>query len=216
MLNRKVFSIVLVLVVAGLVMAACMNNDSSGVMSTPEPTADYAPGADGNNGAGMNNGSGANNGSGLNAGSGANSGNGANGGTDTSGLTGNGTAGSTDSSANGALAPFDWANGAADTETAISRLSEISEARVVVVDSTALVGVKFDNAYKGQMTERIREMVAAEVLKVDPSIQTVAVTAADEDVRKVYALSDEIRAGRTASERAADINALGRNATTLR
>ncbi len=76
--------------------------------------------------------------------------------------------------------------------------------------------MKFDGAYKGELTERIREMVAAEVLKADPSIQTVAVTSNDDDVQKVYALSEKIRAGRTADELAAEINAIVRNATTLR
>ena len=107
-------------------------------------------------------------------------------------------------------------NGAADIEKAIGRISEISDARVVVTNSTALVGVKFDNAYKGEITERIREMVAAEVLRADPSIQTVAVTASEDDVNKVYALSEQIRAGRNADELSAEINAIVRNATTLR
>ena len=137
--------------------------------------------------------------------------------TGASGATGaTGAAGNTAASTDGALNPFDWANGAADIEKAIARISEISEARVVVTNTTALVGVKFDNAYKGEITERIREMVAAEVLKADPSIQTVAVTATAEDVKKVYDLSEQIRSGRTADELAADINAIVRNATTLR
>ncbi|MER2143382.1 MAG: YhcN/YlaJ family sporulation lipoprotein, partial [Eubacteriales bacterium] len=61
-----------------------------------------------------------------------------------------------------------------------------------------------------------REMVAAEVLRADPSIQTVAVTASEDDVNKVYALSEQIRAGRNADELSAEINAIVRNATTLR
>ena len=133
------------------------------------------------------------------------------------GATGtDGNNGNTSSSAGGALGAFDWANGAAAIEKAISRISEISDARVVVTNSTALVGVKFDNAYKGEVTERIREMVAAEVLKADPSIQTVAVTGNDADVKKIYELSEQIRSGRTADELSADINAIVRNATTLR
>ena len=118
--------------------------------------------------------------------------------------------------ADGALNPFDWANGAADIEKAIAGISEIADARVVVTNTTALVGVKFDNAYKGELTERIREMVAAEVLKADPAIQTVAVTSADEDVKKIYGLSEQIRSGRTADELSAEINSIVRNATTLR
>ena len=53
-------------------------------------------------------------------------------------------------------------------------------------------------------------------MKADPSIQTVAVTSDEGDVAKVYAISDQIRAGRTADELSADINAIVRNATTLR
>ena len=124
--------------------------------------------------------------------------------------------GNTSGATSGALTPFDWANGAAQIESAISRISEISESRVVVTDSTALVGVKFDSVYKGQLTERLRQLVAAEVMKADPSIQTVAVTSEAGDVQKVYALSDQIRNGRTADELSDSIHAIVRNATTMR
>ena len=188
---RKIIPVILVLAVAALTLAACMNNDAANVQ--PDPTANFAP----------------------------NPTTGAQGGNGTAGMSGDGTAaapndGNTTATADGALNPFDWANGAADIEKAISRISEIADARVVVTNTTALVGVKFDNAYKGELTERIREMVAAEVLKADPAIQTVAVTSADADVKKVYDLSEKIRAGRTADELSAEINAIVRNATTLR
>ena len=120
----------------------------------------------------------------------------------------------TESAANGTA--FDWRANEAQVEDRINQISEIAESRVVVTGSTALVGVKFAPAYKGEMTERIREMVASEVLRADPTIQTVAVTADAEDVKKVYDLSEQIRAGRTADELAADINSIVRNATTLR
>ena len=187
-MNRRIYLIAVTLVVLALALTACMSDGfRNDSQVSPTATADYAP-----------NGNGANNGNGM--------GNGAN----------NGNTGNTASTSNGALAPFDWANNAADIEKAIGGISEISESRVVVTNSTALVGVKFDNAYKGQMTERIREMVAAEVMKADPTIQTVAVTSDEADVQKVYQLSDQIRAGRTADELSQDINAIVRNATTLR
>ena len=191
-MKKKIIPIILVLAVAALILAACMNNDAANVQ--PDPTANFDP----------------------NPTTGVQSGNGA------AGMSGNGNTavapndGNTTATADGALNPFDWANGAADIEKAISRISEIADARVVVTNTTALVGVKFDNAYKGELTERIREMVAAEVLKADPAIQTVAVTSAAQDVQKVWDLSEKIRAGRTADELSADINAIVRNATTLR
>ena len=203
----KIISAILMLAVAAAALAACMNNDAANVQ--PDATADYAPGATmGPNGA--QNGNGA-------AGMTNDANSGATNPTDANGMNGaNGTTGNTAAATDGTLTPFDWANGAADIEKAIAGISEIADARVVVTNTTALVGVKFDNAYKGELTERIREMVAAEVLKADPSIQTVAVTANDADVKKVYDLSEQIRAGRTADELSADINAIVRNATTLR
>ena len=207
-MNRKIIPVILIVAAACLALAACMNNGGTSARPNPGPTADYTPNGtangggvsgsaqNGNGAAGMTNNAGGSAGMTNNAGGGA---------------TGN-TAATTD----GALNPFDWANGAADIEKAIGRISEISDARVVVTNSTALVGVKFDNAYKGEITERIREMVAAEVLRADPNIQTVAVTASEDDVNKVYELSEQIRAGRTADELSAEINAIVRNATTLR
>jgi YhcN/YlaJ family sporulation lipoprotein len=206
-MNRKIIPVILIVVAACMALAACMNN--GGARPAPGPTANYAPNAtdgaansaqNGNGAAGLTNNGAANNGT-----------SGTTGTNDATGATGN-TAATTD----GALNPFDWANGAADIEKAIARISEVSDARVVVTNSTALVGVKFDNAYKGQITERIREMVAAEVLRADPNIQTVAVTASEDDVNKVYELSEQIRSGRTADELSAQINAIVRNATTLR
>ena len=203
-MNRKIIPIILIVAAACLALAACMNN--GGTTTRPAPTANYAPNATDGTANGAQNGNGA---AGLTNDANTNS-NGA-GGTVNSGSTGN-----TAATADGALNPFDWANGAADIEKAIARISEVADARVVVTNSTALVGVKFDNAYKGEITERIREMVAAEVLRADPNIQTVAVTASEDDVNKVYELSEQIRAGRTADELSAEINAIVRNATTLR
>ena len=86
----------------------------------------------------------------------------------------------------------------------------------MVTGNTALVGVKFTSAYQGDVTERIREMVASEVMKADPSIQTVAVTSEKEDVDKIYEISEKLRSGTPADSLAEEINAIVRNATTLR
>ena len=198
---RKIIPVILILAVAGAVLVACMNNDAANVQ--PDSTANYYPNAT-MGATDMSGANGANNANANNANGAANNTNGAT------------NAGNTTATTDGALNPFDWANGAADIEKAIAGISEIADARVVVTNTTALVGVKFDNAYKGELTERIREMVAAEVLKADKAIQTVAVTSAEDDVEKVWELSEKIRSGRTADELAADINAIVRNATTMR
>jgi len=111
---------------------------------------------------------------------------------------------------------FDWMQRAAEVEGRITQISELSEARVVVEGNTALVAVKFNPAYQGEMTERIREMVASEVMQADPRITTVAVTADEEDVQGVYELSDKVTAGTPLEELKDRINEIVRNATTLR
>ena len=116
----------------------------------------------------------------------------------------------------GAATPFDWENNAAQVETAINQISEIADSRVVVAGTTALVAVRYTDAYQGQTTERIREMVAGVVREVDPTIQTVAVTSDEDAVTEVYALSDRIRAGENAADMAADIDRIVREPSTLR
>ncbi len=115
-----------------------------------------------------------------------------------------------------APAAFDWTKNAAQIEAQLAQISEISQARVVVVGNTALVGVKFDTAYQGEMTERIREMVAARIMAADPQITTVAVTADETDVARVYELSDRALAGKDMDDLKNDVNEIVRNATTLR
>lgn len=113
-------------------------------------------------------------------------------------------------------ATFDWSTGVGQVEANLNRISEIADSRVAVVGTTALVGVKFTEAYQGEMTERIREMIAAEIKKADPSIQTVAVTAEEADVTAVYEISDRIRGGEPMETLGDKINEIVRNATTMR
>ena len=66
------------------------------------------------------------------------------------------------------------------------------------------------------MTERLRQMVAAEVLAADPKIETVAVTSYPDDVEDVYELSDRMLSGKDQDDLKEEINEIVRNATTLR
>ncbi|MBR0366865.1 MAG: YhcN/YlaJ family sporulation lipoprotein [Clostridia bacterium] len=210
MINRRMTLAAALILALGLTLTGCMNSTTRDAQPAPTATADFMPGAT-DGGQGVNNPAATIQPT-VTDQNGMIDGNGMNG----AGTAGNGNNGNTGATSNGALNPFDWANGASQIEQAIARISEIAESRVVVANSTALVGVRFDNVYKGQLTERIRQMVAAEVMRADPTIQTVAVTSDAGDVQKVYQLSDQIRAGRTASELSQEINAIVRNATTLR
>lgn len=117
---------------------------------------------------------------------------------------------------NAGAAAFDWTKNAAGIEARINQISEISESRVVVNGNTALVAVKFAPEYRGEMTERIRQMVAAEIMAADPNIQTVAVTADGDDVEDIFDIAEDLLSGANADEIKDDINEIVRNATTLR
>jgi len=53
-------------------------------------------------------------------------------------------------------------------------------------------------------------------MAADPQIQTVAVTADDDDVEDIFDIAEDILSGANAEEVKDDINEIVRNATTLR
>ena len=116
----------------------------------------------------------------------------------------------------GPATPFNWVTNAPQVETAINQISEIADSRVVVTGTTALVGVKYTAAYKGETTERIREMVAGAVREADPTIQTVAVTSTEADVNEIFSMADQIRAGTAVDTMTDKINRIVRNPTSLK
>lgn len=195
-MKRNAFWYALVLVCCAASLTACMNSAGTPEAVNPTPfaaqTADVSP-----TGTGMLN----DNGTGLSTDNGA-----ANPQTVTSAPAQQGAASGT----------FDWTSNAGDIENRINQISEIAESRVVVNEDTALVAVKFAPSYQGEMTERIREMVAAVIMEADPAVKTVAVTAEDADVQTVGSIADRIAAGTGIEELAEEIEKIVRNATTMR
>ena len=59
-------------------------------------------------------------------------------------------------------------------------------------------------------------MIAAEVMKADPQITTVAVTSEEDDVEDIYEISERTLMGEELDALKEDINEIVRNATTLR
>ena len=112
------------------------------------------------------------------------------------------------------VTPFDWQKNAAQVEERIAQFSEIAESKVVVNGNTALVGVKFDPQYRGELTERIRQMIAGVVMSFDAQVQTVAVTAEAEDVKTIGELAAKMAEGDETSIKTA-MDKIVRNTTTL-
>ena len=112
--------------------------------------------------------------------------------------------------------PFDWATNAATIENRINMFSEIQQATIVTSGNTALVGVVFTPQYKGEMTQRIRDMIAGEVMAADPSIQVVAVTSEAQDVATIQKLAQQQQTGANPDQLKTQVETIVRNATTLR
>lgn len=110
---------------------------------------------------------------------------------------------------------FDWLDMGTTVEDKINMISEIEKCRIVVNDGTALVGVTFAGQYQGDLTQRIRDMVAGEIMEADKNIRTVAVTSDAEDVQKINRIADQIASGTSAQEFKGEIDSIVRNVTTI-
>ena len=117
--------------------------------------------------------------------------------------------------ANSTATHFDWLTGRTQVEDKINQLSEIEKSTVVVMENTALVGVTFTSSYAGELTQRIHDMVAAQVQQADAAIQTVAVTAEEEDVKKIEEISSKVQSGTPVGDLEQEIDSIVRNVTTM-
>lgn len=116
----------------------------------------------------------------------------------------------------GAAQAFDWSSQATAVEGRINMFSEIQESHVVTCEQTALVGLKFTSTYKGELTQRIRDMVAGEVMAADSNITVVAVTADPNDVAAIAQLAQRQRAGASDQELKPEVDKIAKNAGTMR
>lgn len=82
----------------------------------------------------------------------------------------------------------------------VQRLSEIEKATTLVVGDTALIGVQFDAQYKGEMTTRIKDMVANRAKAADKRIQNVSVTADPDLLTRVQDLGRKLDGGSVLSD----------------
>ncbi|BCJ85937.1 YhcN/YlaJ family sporulation lipoprotein [Effusibacillus dendaii] len=71
----------------------------------------------------------------------------------------------------------------------------IQRASVFVTDQTAYVAVDIPNTVQGQLTDQIKNSVANEVRRVDPSVQQVYVSADPAVMQQFQGFSNDIRNG---------------------
>lgn len=75
---------------------------------------------------------------------------------------------------------------------AAEQVSEIDDCVTAIVGNTCLAGVTFDRQYRGEMTERIRDMVSARIQSVAPSVERVAVTCDPEIAAQINTVAQKI------------------------
>ena len=114
------------------------------------------------------------------------------------------------------VAPFDWIAQGNTVTSRINMFSEIAESTIVTSEQTALVGVQFTGTYKGEMTQRIKDMIAGEIMGSDTAITVVAVTADPADYAKIQALASRKQAGATDAEIKPEVDQIVKNVGTMR
>lgn len=58
----------------------------------------------------------------------------------------------------------------------INKMSEVHASAVVVHGNTALIGVRYDDAYKGELTGRITTMIEEKAKQIDTALSNIVVT----------------------------------------
>jgi len=83
---------------------------------------------------------------------------------------------------------------------AAAQVSEIDGCVTAIVGNTCLAGVTFDKQYQGEMTDRIRDMVASRIQSVAPSVERVAVTHDPALVAQIEDVANQIGTARNMGE----------------
>ena len=78
---------------------------------------------------------------------------------------------------------------------AVQKLTEVDTAVAVAAGNTALVGLKLDSNYRGQVDDRLRGMVLDRAQAIHPGITSVAVTTDEKAMEEIKALYQMLQSG---------------------
>jgi len=101
-----------------------------------------------------------------------------------------------------------WQDKAEKIADAAARQKEIESATCVITGNTALVGVQFDEQYKGELTDAIKKKVEERCMNADSTIRNVVVTADPDIVSRIEEMWRDIRGGKPISGFTSEINEL--------
>lgn len=88
------------------------------------------------------------------------------------------------------------------------KISEIGSCVTAIIGDTCVAGVQFDSQYKGELTDRIRDMVAARIQSAAPGVERIAITADPQIAVEIGTIADRISQTGALGDLAGDLNAL--------
>ena len=91
---------------------------------------------------------------------------------------------------------------------AVQKLTEVDTAVAAVAGNTALVGVTFDNSYKGAVDDRLNGMILDRAAAIHPGITQVAVTSSAEEISQISSLYQMLQSGGAYATVKADLDNL--------
>lgn len=93
-------------------------------------------------------------------------------------------------------------------EDELERLSEVSDAEVVLAGNSAAVALKFDKQYKGGIDDRLREIVKERIGSVISGVTNIAVTDDQALMDQLETLGDRLEAASDIADIQNDLNAI--------
>ena len=91
---------------------------------------------------------------------------------------------------------------------AAAKISEIDSCVTAIIGDTCVAGVTFDPTYQGDLTDRIRDMVASRIQSVAPTVERVAVTNDPEIAAQIGSVADRISQANTVGELTGEFDAV--------
>jgi len=91
---------------------------------------------------------------------------------------------------------------------AATRISEIGSCVSAIIGDTCAIGVQFDPQYKGELTDRIRDMVAARVQSIAPDVDRIAITSDPQMAMEISAMAEKIGKSDQLGELTGELNNL--------
>jgi YhcN/YlaJ family sporulation lipoprotein len=90
----------------------------------------------------------------------------------------------------------------------IEDLKEVETAACIITGNTALVGIQFDEQYKGTKTDAIKEKVEKAAKAADARVNNVVVTAEPDTLSRIQSILRDVGQGRPISGFTEEINEL--------